>query len=155
MAFCLAQAQNTVKFNPEIGSPKAKINDVSWIAGHWLGEAFGGIIEEIWSPPLGNSMMCAFKLVVNNNIEFYELVTISEENETLVLRLKHFDHLLKGWEEKDEAIEFQLVKLEENRAFFNNFTFEKVNPNELNIYVVFKSDSEGETEMKFHYKLKQ
>ena len=62
------RSQNTIKFNPEIGSPKAKINDVSWIAGHWLGEALGGETEEIWTPPLGNSMMCAFKLVVTNKI---------------------------------------------------------------------------------------
>ncbi len=43
-------------------SPEATLEDVSWIAGHWKGEAFGGIAEEIWSPPLGDSMMFVFKL---------------------------------------------------------------------------------------------
>jgi len=149
-----AFSQNTLKFNVENGSPKATINDVSWISGYWLGEAFGGVTEEIWSNPLGNSIMGSFKLVVDGNIQFYELCTISEENETLIFRLKHFHSDLKGWEEKDERLESQLVKIEGNRAYFNDFTFERISDNELNIFVVFKDKDDKETEMKFNYTLK-
>ena len=63
-----------------MSSPKGSINEVAWIAGHWQGKAFGGIVEETWSPPLGGSMMCVFKLVVESEVRFYEIVTISEEN---------------------------------------------------------------------------
>lgn len=132
-------------------SPKASLEAVQFIAGHWKGEAFGGITEEIWTPPLGKSMMCAFKLVVNNEVRFYEICTITEENETLILRLKHFDGSLKGWEEKDETIDFRLVKVEKDRVYFDEFTFEKVGPDELNIYVVIGSNGE-ENEVKFNYK---
>lgn len=147
-------SQNTLKFNSSIESPNATINEVSWISGYWVGEAFDGLIEEIWSEPLGGSLMGSFKLVVNGKVEFYEICTISEENETLVFRLKHFSNDLKGWEEKDENITAQLVKIEKNKVFFNNFTFEKVFDNELNIYVLFKNDDGTEEEMKFNYKLK-
>ncbi len=148
-------SQNTLKIDPSKNSVKASINDVSWIAGYWVGEAFGGHTEEVWTTPLGNSMMGSFKLVVNGNVEFYELCTISEENETLYFRLKHFHNNLKGWEEKDERLQAQLVKIEENKVYFEDFTFEKVTENELNIYVVFTNDTGHEEEMKFNYKLKE
>lgn len=148
-------SQNTLKLNISEKSPKATLSEVSWIAGYWQGEAFGGITEEVWTPPLGNSMMGSFKLVVDGNIQFYELCTISEENETLILRIKHFNNDLKGWEEKDETIDFPLVKVTNTKVFFDGLTFEKINENELNIYVIFKEDSGKETEMKFPYKLKK
>ena len=90
-------------------------------------------------------MMGSFKLVTNENVQFYELCTISEENETLVFRLKHFHNDLKGWEEKDERLEAKLVKIENNKAYFNDFTFEKINKNELVIYAVFKNEARKES----------
>ena len=50
--YCNSQS-NTLQYNENEGSPEATLKDVAWIAGHWKGEAFGGITEEIWSPPLG------------------------------------------------------------------------------------------------------
>jgi Domain of unknown function (DUF6265) len=144
-------SQNTLQLDSVQQSPKATLNDISWIEGHWRGEAFGGMAEEIWSPPLGNSMMGSFKLVVDNKVNFYEILTISEVEETLILRLKHFSEDLKGWEEKDEAVEFKLVKIEENKVYFNGLTFEKVNENELNIFVVISNENEKQEAM-FAYK---
>jgi hypothetical protein len=63
-------SQNTLTLNGG-KSPKATLNDVSWISGHWKGEAFGGLTEEIWAPPFGNSMMGSFKLVENGIVSFY------------------------------------------------------------------------------------
>lgn len=96
-------SQNTLKYNTEIGSPKATLNDISWIAGNWEGQQLGGNLEEIWMPPHGDSMLGSFKLVVDGKVQFYELMTISEVNETLILRIKHFNNNLSGWEEKDES----------------------------------------------------
>jgi len=48
------------------------------LQGHWKGEAFGGITEEIWSPPLGDSMMFVFKLVDEGKVVFYEIGGIRE-----------------------------------------------------------------------------
>ena len=143
--------QNTLTLEDK-DSPAASINDVAWIAGNWQGEALGGITEEIWTAPLGKSMMGSFKLVVNEIVQFYELCTITEENESLLLRIKHFDKDLKGWEEKDQSIEFPLVKIEKNKVYFDGLTFEKINEDELNIYVIFKDEGKEEVEMKFNYK---
>ncbi|UMB54741.1 DUF6265 family protein [Lutibacter sp. A64] len=145
-------SQNTLKLGDKI-SPNASINDVSWITGYWEGEALGGITEEIWTAPLGKSMMGSFKLVVEDTVQFYELCTITEENNSLLLRIKHFDKNLNGWEEKDTSIEFPLVKIEKNKVYFDDLTFEKISENELVIYVIFKEEGKDEIEMKFNYKL--
>ena len=146
-------AQHTLSLLENHESPNTSIEEVAWIAGHWRGEAFGGITEEIWSPPLGNAMVASFRLIVNDEVSFYEIETITEENESLVLRLKHFHADLKGWEEKDETVDFPLVKVEHDKVYFDGMTFEKVSDSEMNVYVVIE-DKEGHAqEMKFSYKL--
>lgn len=148
-----AHAQNTLSLTEGQVSPKASIKEVAWIAGHWQGEAFGGITEEIWSLPMGNAMMGVFRLVNDNKTSFYEIETITEENETLILRLKHFNQDLKGWEEKDVTVDFPLVKLEPHKAYFEGLTFEKISEGEINIYVVIADDDGSYNEMKFPYSL--
>jgi hypothetical protein len=146
-----AQSNYTIKYDEEKGSPIATLEVMDFIVGHWRGEAFGGITEEIWSPALGGSMMCSFKLVADNKVQFYEICTISEEEGTLILRLKHFNGNLTGWEEKDETVDFRLVKVTKDKVYFDEFTFEKISEDEMNIYVVIQDGGEEE-EVKFNYK---
>ena len=149
---CITQAggDNTLHFDEAAGSPRATISSVAWIAGHWRGEALGGITEEIWAPPLGGSMMAAFKLVVNGQVKFYEIETIMEQDETLILKLKHFHANLHGWETKDETVDFKLVKLTDDKVFFDGMTFEKVGKDEMNVYVLI-GDEGNKHEVKFNY----
>lgn len=131
-------------------SPKANLSVVKWLSGHWRGRAFGGLIEEVWTPATGGSMMGSFKLIVENQVQFYEIETISEENGTLIFRLKHFNRDLKGWEEKDRTIDFKLVKVTENKVYFNGLTLENISDTQINIYVAIK-DKGSTTEEKFTY----
>lgn len=151
-ASTLVMGQNTIAFTEGTESPKATLTDVKWIAGHWKGEAFGGIAEEIWSPPLGDSMMFVFKLVSEGKTQFYEIGHIREIDGTLLLQLKHFHGNLKGWETKDETVDFTLVKIEEDHVYFDEFTFEKISENEINVFVVIKHDNGSSEEAKFNYK---
>ena len=132
------------------GTPEATLQDVEWIAGHWRGEAFGGTTEEIWSPPLGNSMMGSFKLVAGGEVQFYELMAIVEEGGTLILRLKHFHGNMRGWEEKDETVDFKLVALAEGKAYFDNLTFERNSDDSITVYVVVEDNGKSQ-EMAFPY----
>ena len=131
--------------------PKADLSAIAWIAGHWRGEALGGIVEETWTTPLDGSMMAAFKLSVNGQVKFYELETIVEEKDTLILRLKHFSSNLHGWETKDETVDFRLVKVTREKVYFDGMTFENVNDDEMNVYVV-TGDEGKEKEVKFNYR---
>lgn len=143
------KAQNTIHYNDEKGSPKATLKDVDWISGTWQGEAMGGLCEEFWDKPSANTMMFCFKFIENNQVVFYELGHIKEIDKSLILEIKHFGADLKGWEKQDEKKTFRLVKLDDNHAYFDQFTFEKVSENEMNLYVVFQ---ESGKEMTFNYK---
>ena len=142
-------SQNTISLgNNE--SQKASLDQVAWIAGHWKGEAFGGITEEIWSPPLGDSMMGSFKLVVDDKVEFYEICQMVQEGETIMFRLKHFDGKLKGREEKDDTQDFALVKIEKDAVYFNDFTIKRITKDHIIFYVVVE-DGETSEEVTFKY----
>ncbi len=149
----MAQSQfvNIMYLEEGESSPKSNLKAVEWLAGHWQGEAFGGITEELWTPPLGNSMMGSFKLVVDEKVSFYEIMIISVVEESLIFQLKHFGADLKGWEEKDETMDFKLVKTTPNKIYFEGLTLERINDNELNVYVIIE-DGGKQQEMKFPYK---
>jgi len=121
LGFTSVEAQNTRQLKEGETSPKATLKDVLWLQGHWQGEAFGGIAEEIWSPPRGESMMFVFRLVNDDTVSFYEVGHIKEIDGTLILQLKHFDGNLKGWEEKDDTVDFKLVKIKDVKVLWLTF----------------------------------
>lgn len=122
-----------------------RLADLAWIAGHWQGEAMGGSFEETWNPPSANSMMGMFKFVKDEQVVFYELLTIVEVEGALLLRLKHFDKSLVGWEEKKESVEFPLQKTTKTAAVFDGLTFHRIDANRMRILVVQKrGDQVGE-----------
>ncbi|MEM0931911.1 MAG: DUF6265 family protein [Bacteroidota bacterium] len=149
MTFGLS-AQKTLQLEKNQKSPKAPLSEMSWLAGYWKGEAFGGTTEEMWSPPLGGSMMFVFKLVNEDAVSFYETGHIRQVNGTLLLQLKHFNSDLKGWETKDETVDFKLIKIEDDRIFFEGFTFEKVGPDHIAMHVLLH-EGEKKEEVTFGY----
>ena len=68
-------------------------------------------------------MMGMYRLVRDGKPVFYELLTLVEENGTLMLRLKHFHPDLKGWEEKGHTVEFPLVALADGAVHFEGMSF--------------------------------
>jgi hypothetical protein len=117
------QTEHTVKLAPGQKPPPATIADMAWLAGHWTGPAFGGLSEEIWSAPRDGVMMGMFRLVRDGKPVFYELLTISEHQGSLLLRLKHFNPDLTGWEEKNHTIDFPLVARSPGMIQFAGMTF--------------------------------
>ena len=99
-------------------SSHAKNADAAWLQGHWKGEAFGGVAEEFWSPPTENSMVFVFRLVNGDSVSFYEIGHIIEKEETILMQLKHFDGNLRGWEKKDETVDFKLVRIEDDTTLY-------------------------------------
>ncbi len=139
---CKAQDKKTLE---------PKLENIAWIAGTWHGEAFGGITEEIWSEPSGGSMMASFKLINEGKVTFYEIEVIREIENSLILQLKHFGPDLKGWETKDETIDFPLIEITEDKVVFEGMTFEKVSDDAMTVYVDIKESGETET-VKFNYR---
>jgi hypothetical protein len=155
LASSCSSAQNdthTLSLAPGQESPDATIDQVAWIQGNWAGEAFGGTVEEVWNPPSAGSMMGMFKSEKDGVVNFYELMIIAEQDNTLIMKLKHFNEDLTGWEEKEETVDFPLVKLEPKAAYFDGLTFEKISEEEMHVYVVVGMEEGKKQEMKFVYK---
>ncbi len=142
---------HTLALDEGSASPAASIDQVAWVAGHWHGEAFGGQVEEVWSKPAGGAMMGMFRLVQGGEVGFYEILTLLEEEGSLVFRLKHFNSDLTGWEEKDETVSMPLVALEDGIAFFDGITFQRVDDNTMNIYLASENKEGGFDEITFIY----
>ena len=136
-----------------IDSPKANINQVEWITGKWEGKALGGIVEENWSTPMGGAMMGNFRLI-NKSVSFYEIMIIREFESSLQLRLKHFNADLTGWEEKNQTVDFPLIELTDSMAYFDGLTFELLDDQHLNVYVVLDQEGDVLKIEKFAYTLK-
>jgi hypothetical protein len=142
----------TTEIIEEIETLEPVLENIAWISGNWKGEAFGGIVEENWSEPLGDSMMATFKLVIDNKVSFYEIEIIREIEDSLILQLKHFGGDLKGWETKDETVDFHLKEITADTVVFEGMTFERVSENEMNIYVDIQQEDATIETVKFNYK---
>lgn len=89
---------------------------MAWIQGRWKGAYKSMSIEEIWSEPEADTMAGLFRGTKDGAVAFYEFIAIEREGDGLVLRIKHFNAGLKGWEERDECVEFDLASLDGQRA---------------------------------------
>lgn len=138
----VAQTVNTIAAPAGAPGPQATLKDVEWLVGSWVGTGLGGVSEENWSVPAAGAMMGMYRLVVDGKVSFYEFMNLAEENGSLVLKLKHFNADLTGWEEKDRFLTFRLVKLGPNEAWFGGLTFRRVGANRLDIFLAMR-DAKG------------
>jgi hypothetical protein len=143
--------KNTLTSVPGTVPPRAKIEDVAWIAGHWKGPSRGGVTEEDWSTPMGGAMMASCRLIRDGKIVFYELAVIAEEAGSLMLRLKHFHPDLRGWEEKSEVLAFPLVKLAKDAAYFDGVTFRRPAGGNLENFVLIHHKNGQTTDERFPF----
>ncbi|MFK7737930.1 MAG: DUF6265 family protein [Pirellulaceae bacterium] len=138
----IAQESKSPKDDKQVVS-ELDLADVAWIAGHWQGKGLGGRFEETWNAPFGGAMMGMFKLVRDDKVVFYELLTIVEKESGIALRLKHFSGDLVAWEEKEEVEEFRLKSADAKRIAFEGLRFERVGKSGMRIVV---EDDSGDTE---------
>ena len=95
-----------------------QVGALAWLAGKWLGVVGKDPVEEYWTAPAGDSLLGMFRWLAGETVRFYEILVIEEEEDGLVMRIKHFDPGLKGWEEKEAAVNFDLVQVTEQEAIF-------------------------------------
>ena len=125
-----------------------KIEDSAWLAGHWVGDGFGGTSEEVWTKPVNGVMMGMFRLHdKDGELVFYEFLTIDEKG----LTLKHFHPDMKGWETKDEVVTFKMIETPPGKIILKGLRFEKKSETEMEISLRLKRGDAVETEV-FHMK---
>lgn len=123
------------------------INNYKWLAGHWTGDGFGGISDEMWSLPANGVMMGAYRHIKDGKLIFYEFLTLDETG----IKLKHFEPDMKGWEEKEDFVHFELIEATPDKLSFKGLTFERKSSTEMEIALRMKRNGKIETEI-FHMK---
>jgi hypothetical protein len=132
-------------------SPPATLEDMTWLTGHWVGEAFGGRTEGLWTAPAGANMSGLYRLVKGERTIFYEIMVVTEENGSLVFRLKHFNSDLTGWEEKNEVRSFPLVAKKDGAMLFEGMSFHPDGRN-LTVYLAVEHEGKPPEEITFSYR---
>jgi Domain of unknown function (DUF6265) len=113
-------------------SPPARIADVAWLQGYWVGEGLGGTVEDVWLPPKAGVLLGAFRLVKEGGKPgFYELFAIEEVDDTLQFVVKHFNPDWVGWEEKDKALRIRLSRIAPGEFAFGRIVFQRAGPDGL------------------------
>jgi hypothetical protein len=104
-------------------------------------------------------MMGMWRLVREGKGRVYEFLVIEQGAEGPVLRFRHFNPGLVGWEEKDRPLVLPLVKLTDGEAVFDNgdaakplrLTYKRPAPGEL-VVVLERMEKDKLTATEFRYK---
>ncbi len=147
-----AGAQSVRTRAPGAVPPAASIGDIGWMVGHWEGEGLGGQSFETISPPVAGQMAGHFQQVKNGKLSFYEIYQFVPHGNSLMLRIKHFDAGLKGWEEKGDAVEFPLVAIEDGAAYFDGLTMRRAGEDGMESIVVIDHKDGKKEEAAFRFK---
>lgn len=121
----ILRAQDVLRLAEGETSPPATLQDLRWLVGHWVGTGLGGTCDEVWLPAMDNTMPGVFRYVKDGTLVFSEYMMIEHKDGTLKVRLKHFNRDLSPWEEKDKWVEFKLVKIENQTAYFHGLTYQR------------------------------
>ncbi len=146
------QTAHTLKLDEGKTGEKVTIQDMKWLSGTWNGTGLGGTVEEIYSAPQDGVMNGMFRFFSKGKTVFYEWITVAETNGTLIIRLKHFNADMTGWEDKNKTVDFKFVKREKNRYYFEGQTLEVVDKSSFNIYLAIKHKDGTVSEEIFRYK---
>jgi len=102
-----------------VKNPQAvTLHDLAFISGHSRGELDGGVADEEWSQPIGDTMMGMYCYVKDGQVKMYEMMAIEQTANGPVLRLKHYNAGLQAWEEKTKVWDFPLVRFSPQDALF-------------------------------------
>jgi hypothetical protein len=135
-----------------------QITDLSFMAGKWVTKGEWGDMEEHWSAPMGNSMMCSYRCVKDGKVLFYEFIVIEQQDGVgPVMKLRHFSPGNIAWEEKDKPYDYPLMYLDEGVARFErpdkktSLTFQRLAPDKLKV-ILERQEKDGKwVQDEFHY----
>ena len=102
-----------------MSAAEPRLAELAWLAGRWQGTVFGSVITELWTPREQGNMTGVFRMMNGGRVALIEVMTLEERaGGGVVLRMKHLNGLLHSREEKNAALEFQVVAVEGRRAVF-------------------------------------
>ena len=135
--------------------PAATIADMGWLEGSWSGTGIGGHPAGETFSFAGEGQMVGhfWQLAEDGTTQFYEIITVVPDGDSLTMRLKHFNADLTGWEEKggEHALEFPLKERSATRWVFGPVTFSMPEEDRLDVSVSMKPSGGSPSSLEFSY----
>ena len=98
--------------------PAASIEQLDWMTGNWAGNLGPNQLEENWIASEGNTLMAAVRMTGGDATSMFEMITIEEVDNSLVLHIQQWD---PGFVPRTEsAMEMELTEITENSVSFVN-----------------------------------
>lgn len=142
--------QHTLKATSESKAIDADFDQLKWLTGEWSGEGLGGQCLESWSPAAAGSMIGTFRLIEDDKLNLCEVFLLTKTDAGIHLKLKHFNDQLVGWEEKDKCVDFPLLKVGKNTAWFGGLTYQLQKDGSLKAWVAMKKKDGTFREAEIH-----
>jgi hypothetical protein len=138
-------------------SPPATLAAAEWLVGDWIGTGIEGAeAAETWLPPSAGAMVGVFvQEKPDGSLLFTEHMYLTQEGGSLVLKLKHFNPDLTGWEEKDGMVRFPLLSIEPCAAYFSGLTYRCEGEDGLLAAVRMKSTGPQPKELVIRFRRRQ
>lgn len=138
----LAEEAAATNLDDGMERPSATIADMAWLEGEWVGTGIGGRPAGETFSFAGEGQMVGhfWQLAEDGSTQFYEIITVIPDGESLTMRLKHFNADLTGWEDKggDNALDFPLKERGDTRWVFGPVTFSMPGEDKLDVSVRIK-----------------
>lgn len=94
------------------------VRDLTFLEGLWTTTVGDERWDEQWMAPSGGSVLGVARMIENDATSLYEILTVEQDATGPVLRMKHFNRGLIGWEEKDAPLTVPLARLTSSVAVF-------------------------------------
>jgi hypothetical protein len=99
-------------------NPGGPLSPLAFLSGRWTSTKQNEFQEESWSPVSSDSMVGTFRVVQDGKAVFYEFWAVEVEQNHAVLKLKHFNAGLSGWEDKNVSIQMPVVSSSDKDVVF-------------------------------------
>lgn len=114
--------------------PVARIGDLAWLQGHWIGGMPEGPVEHVILDARFGHMPGFVRALSPDGVLFYEISVFMEVGQSLTVRVKHFTPALAGWEAQDAYIDRPLVAHERGTFYFDGITFDRESDDKFTVY---------------------
>lgn len=84
-------------------APAPTLEDIAFMAGAWEAHLEGERIREVWDQPHGDVMAGHMTIIEGGSIKLYELLSIESKDDTVTMRIRHFNRNLVPWESEADA----------------------------------------------------
>ncbi len=130
---------------------KGSVEDLDWLAGHWQGEYYGGIVDEIYTKPRNGTLAGMYRWTKDGQGATYAIMAYTNVGETVVFQMTELNADLTPVKGSGESFG-QLLEMSEDKAVFEGMTVERNGPGDLTVTLTLEGESGAPVTHTMRYK---